>query len=155
MATKKATPKGGAAKAAPKKAAPKKVAVDRAAAPKAAAPKAAASKAARKPAVDKPAVEKAAVAKASPKAAGAKKAAPKKAPVVKLTDAQTNLLKEIAGSGEAGVSATKKTQKSLDALQTKKLIKRGKKEGDFFKYHVSKVGEKHIAGMDAAGNNPA
>jgi hypothetical protein len=150
MATKKATPKAGAVKAAPKKAASKKVAVDRAAAPKTAAPKAAAPKAARKPAVDKATVDKAA-----PKAAGAKKAAPKKAPVVKLTDAQANLLKEIAGSGEAGVSATKKTQKSLDALQTKKLIKRGKKEGDFFKYHVSKVGEKHIAGMAAAAANPA
>jgi hypothetical protein len=152
MATKKATPKGGATKAAPKKAAPKRVAVDKAAekaAPtrKAAAPKAAAAKAAAPKAADRSA-EKA----AAPKAAGAKKAAPKKAPAVKLSDAQTNLLKEIAGSGETGVPATKRTQKTIDALQAKKLIKRGKKEGDFFKYHVSKVGEKHLAGLDAAAN---
>lgn len=133
MATKKATPKSSAPKAAPKKAAPKKAAPDKAVAPKAAA----APKAPKKAAV-------------APKAAGVKKAPKKSAPAIKLTDSQTNLLKEIAGAGEAGVIATKKTQKSLDALQTKKLIKKGKKEGEFFKYHVSKVGEKHIAGLAAA-----
>lgn len=147
MATKKATPKSSAAKAAPKKAAPKKAA---AAAPdKATAPKAAAApKAPKKAAAPKAAA--AAPKAAAPKAVAGKKAAPKKAAVVKLSDSQTNLLKEIAGSGEAGVIATKKTQKSLDSLQAKKLIKKGKKEGDFFKYHVSKVGEKHVAGLDAA-----
>lgn len=132
MATKKATPKSSAPKAAPKKAAPKKAAADKATAPKAAAAPKAPKKA------------------AAPKAAGVKKAPKKSAPAIKLSDSQTNLLKEIAGAGEAGVIATKKTQKSLDALQTKKLIKKGKKEGEFFKYHVSKVGEKHVAGLSAA-----
>ncbi|WP_337177763.1 hypothetical protein [Paludisphaera sp.] len=147
MATKKATPKGGAAKAAPKKAAPRKVAADKAAAEKPAP--------ARKAAAPKAAAPKAAVAvdKAAPKAPAAKKAAPKKAPAVKLSDAQTNLLREIAGSGETGLPASKRTQKTIDALQTRKLIKRGKKEGDFFKYHVSKVGEKHLAGLDSAAGS--
>jgi len=134
MATKKAAPKS-AAKAAPKKAAakaaPKKA--DKALAPKAAAAKAAPKKAA-----------------AAPKAAAAvKKAAPKKA-VIKLTDSQANLLKEIAGTSDAGLTATKKIQKQLDSLQAKKLIKKGKKDGEFFRYHVTKVGEKHLASSAAS-----
>jgi len=88
--------------------------------------------------------------KAAPKAADAKKAAPKKAaPAIKLTDAQKNLLKEVAASKETGVTATKKIQRQIESLQTKKLIKRGKKEGEFFKYHLTKLGEKHFAELSA------
>lgn len=107
----------------------------------------------------KAAVKKAAPKKAAPaaKAAGVKKAAPKKAAAIKLTDAQAALLKEVVGSKDAGVTATKKIQKQLDSLQTKKLIKRGKKDGAFFKYHGTKLGEKHQAASDAASssNSPA
>ena len=113
------------------------------AAPKSSAPKAAA--------VKKAAPKKA----AAPKAAAVKKAAPKKAAAVKLSDSQANLLKEIVGAGEAGVVATKKTQKQLDSLQAKKLIKKGKKEGEFFKYHVTKIGEKHHASKAEAASTPS
>lgn len=137
MATKKAAPKSSTPKAAVKKAAPKK----------AAAPKAAA-------AVKKVAPPKKA---AAPKAAApVKKAAPKKAaPAIKLSDAQTSLLKEIVGAGETGLVATKKIQKQLDSLQTKKLIKKGKKEGEFFKYHVTKLGEKHHASKAETTSAPS
>ena len=122
--TKSSSPKAATKKAAPKKAAP----AAKAAAPKKAAPAA--------------------------KAAAPKKAAPKKAAAIKLTDAQAALLKEVVGSKDAGVTATKKIQKQLDSLQTKKLIKRGKKEGAFFKYHGTKLGEKHQATSDAgSGSN--
>ncbi|AMV36998.1 hypothetical protein [Planctomyces sp. SH-PL62] len=144
MATKKATPKSSAPKAAPKKAAAPK-AVEKA--EKAMAPKAAPKKAAA------PAAKAAAPKAAAPaaKAAAPKKAAPKKAPAIKLTDSQANLLKEISGASEAGLTATKKLQKQLDGLQAKKLIKKGKKEGDFFKYHVTKIGAKHLASGTASG----
>jgi hypothetical protein len=84
-----------------------------------------------------------------------KKAAPKKAAAVKLSDAQANLLKEVAGAKDAGVTATKKIQKQLDSLQSKKLIKRGKKEGAFFKYHVTTLGEKHQAGSSTGSSASA
>ncbi|WP_165063625.1 hypothetical protein [Paludisphaera rhizosphaerae] len=136
MATKKAAPKSSTPKAAVKKAAPKK----------AAAPKAAAVKKVAPP-------KKAAAPKA---AAPVKKAAPKKAaPAIKLSDAQTNLLKEIVGAGEIGLVASKKIQKQLDSLQTKKLIKKGKKEGEFFKYHVTKLGEKHHASKAEPTSTPS
>ena len=113
MAAKKATPKSSAVKAAPKKAVTRKAA------------------AAKAP------VEKAPVEKAPKKAAaGVKKTVKKAAPAIKLSAAQENLLREIGGAGEAGVVASKKIQKSLDALQNRKLVKKGKKEGEFFKYHV-------------------
>ena len=142
------TTKSSSPKAAVKKAAPKKAATTAKAAPKKAAP-----------AAKTAAVKKAAPKKAAPaaKAAGVKKAAPKKAAAIKLTDAQAALLKEVVGSKDAGVTATKKIQKQLDSLQTKKLIKRGKKDGAFFKYHGTKLGEKHQAASDAASssNSPA
>ena len=62
-------------------------------------------------------------------------------------------MKEILGSKDAGITATKKIQKQLDSLQTKKLIKRGKKDGAFFKYHGTKLGEKHQAASDAGSTS--
>ncbi len=156
-APKQAAPKAAAAKAVPKKAAPKAAAAKPEAAPKAAskksapAPKSAAPKTAAKAAPKQAAPKPEAAAKAAPK-----KAAPKKTAEIKLTDAQANLLKEVAASKETGVIASKKIQRQIDSLQTKKLIKRGKKEGAFFKYHVTKLGEKHQAATNSEPNsNPS
>jgi hypothetical protein len=99
----------------------------------------------------KPAAKKATPKKAAPKQAdakakapkGAKKAAPKKAPMVKITEPQLNLLKQVAEAKEGGFQETKGTAKMLGALLGKKLIKRGKKQGEFFLYHITKLGEKH------------
>jgi hypothetical protein len=124
MAVKKSAPKSSAkaakAKAAPKKAAPKKTAPKRS------------GKAAQAP------------------KAGAKKAAPKKAPAIKLTDPQRKLLGDVAATKDAGVLETKSTAKMLGALLSKKLIKKGKKEGSSFRYHITKTGEKHAP---AAGSS--
>jgi len=127
MAVKKSpAPKSGAmkagssAKAAPKKAAPKK----------AAAPKADAK------------------AKA-PKAAAPKKAAPKQA-AVKLTEPQKKMLGEIAKTKDEGLVGTKATAKMLGALLEKRLIKKGKKQGEFFRYHITKTGEKHVPAGESA-----
>jgi len=144
MATKKATPKSSAPKAAPKKAAPKKA--EKADAAAAAAPKKAAPKKAAAPKAAAPAAP-------APKAAAPKKAAPKKpAAAIKLSDPQANLLKEIGAASEAGLTATKKIQRQIDALQTRKLIKKGKKDGEFFKYHVTKLGEKHLASTSGSAS---
>jgi hypothetical protein len=129
MAVKKSTAPKSSTKAAPKAKAAKK-----------AAPQA---KAAPKPKADTKATAKA------PKA-GAKKAAPKKAPAVKLTDPQRKLLGEVAGKKTEGVLGTKGTAKQLGALLEKKLIKKGKKEGEFFRYFITKTGEKHAPAGGAA-----
>ena len=106
---------------------------------KTAKPKAAVKKAAPKKAAPKKADAK---AKAAPKA-GAKKAAPKKAPGVKLTEPQKKLLASVAATKEAGVLGTKGNAQMLAALLAKKLVKRGKKEKDQFRYHITKLGSKH------------
>src|SRR3954452_448628 len=130
MAMKKSTSSKSSTKTATKaKAAPKQ------AAPKQAAPKA-----------------KADTKTNAPKAGGAKKAAVKKAPAVKLTDPQRKLLGEVAATRETGVMGAKGNAKMLGALLEKKLIKRGKKEGDFFRYHITKAGEKHAS---TSGGSPA
>jgi hypothetical protein len=125
MAVKKTAPKTAAKKAkAVKKAAPKK------AAPKKAAPKKAAPK------------------KAAPKGA-VKKAAPKKAAAVRLSDTQKTLLKQVADTLAVGLLATKGTAKTLSTLQAKKLIKKGKKEGDHFRYFITKLGQKQTPAATA------
>ena len=131
MAVKKTAPKTGAkkakavTKAAPKKAAPKK------AAPKKVAPK-----------------------KAAPKGS-VKKVAPKKAAAPRLSDTQKMLLKQVADTKKVGLLATKGTAKTLGTLQAKKLIKKiGKKEGDFFRYEITKLGEKQTP-APAAPAEPA
>jgi hypothetical protein len=126
MAVKKTAKTSSAAKtAAPKKSSAPK---NSAAAPKAAAPKKAA----------------AAAPKAAPKSAAAPK---KKAAPVKLTDRQAELLRKVKDAGEAGYPASRAEGKGLEALQTKKLIKRGAKNKESGNYHysVSKAGDKHLS----------
>jgi hypothetical protein len=99
---------------------------------------------------------------AAPKAA-AKKAAPKKAPVkkapaVKLTDKQAALLKMISEAKDAGYPGDKKAEaKVIEALQTKKLIKRGAKDKTIgtYRYMVSKAGAKHLMTPPAPPSAPA
>jgi hypothetical protein len=91
---------------------------------------------------------KASAKKSATKKSATKKAAPKKkAAPVKLTDKQKDLLKKISDSKEAGYVGGKGESKMLESLQTKKLIKRGKKDktSGNYSYTVSKAGEKHIS----------
>jgi hypothetical protein len=89
--------------------------------------------------------------KAAPKKAAAapKKAAPKKAAGPKLSPAQSDLLKKVAGhSDPAGYHAEKKPEnKSLESLLKHKLVKRGKKHPTTKNYHysITKAGQKHLA----------
>ena len=131
---------------APKKtsAAPQKAASVKAAPPKAAAPKAAAK---ATPKAAAPKTKAAAPKTAAPKTAAPKKPAPKKAAVVKLTTSQNDMLKKVHGTGETGYPADKKAeQKTLDALQTRKLVKKGakNKETGHVHYTTSSVGKKHV-----------
>jgi hypothetical protein len=110
---------------------------------------------AKKAAPKKAAVAKKVAAKAAPKAekvvakkaaAAPKKAAKKKAAPVKLSDKATDLLKKIGESKDAGYYGGKGESKIIESLQTKKLIKRGKKDKDKgYSYTVSKTGEKHLS----------
>jgi hypothetical protein len=129
MAVKKTSTKASGAKAATKKAAPKKAAA------KKAAPKKAAIKAAK---------------------TTTKKAAPKKKAAVKLTDNQLALLKKVKDAAE-GYTGAKAEMRILEALQAKKLIKKGAKDKatGVVKYTVSKVGEKHLAMPAPATPTPA
>src|SRR5262245_13319330 len=96
----------------------------------------------------------------STKSAGARarptpipKGAAKKAPAVKLSDAQGRVLSAVHQAREAGYLGNKPQAKTLDVLLQKKLIKRGKKEGGFYRYLVTKAGAKHVAAasVPAAG----
>jgi hypothetical protein len=81
------------------------------------------------------------------KQANAKKAT---AAPIKLTDKQLDLLKTVHGTKEKGYLADKKGEaKTLDALATKKLIKKGAKDkvSGVVRYHVSKAGEKHVSSI--------
>jgi hypothetical protein len=102
-------------------------------------------KSATKQAAPKKAVKKAPIAKAKPKvkAAAAKKVI-KKASPVKLTDAQQKLLSTVSQSASPGYLGNKGEAKALASLLQKKLVKTGKKEGGFFRYMVTKLGEKYI-----------
>jgi hypothetical protein len=131
------------------------MAVKKSTAPKSgakAAPKAKATKSAAKAKAPKAKAATKAKPKAKAPKAGAKKAAPKKAPAVKLTDPQRKMLGEVAGKKAEGLLETKATAKQLAALLQKKLIKKGKKEGGFFRFYVTKTGEKHAT---AAAPAPA
>jgi hypothetical protein len=86
--------------------------------------------------------------KATPKAP--KKGAVKKAMPVKLTDAQSRVLSAVHQAKDTGYLGNKAQAKTLDALAHRKMIKRGKKEGGFFRYHVSKIGAKHLAAPSAS-----
>ncbi len=132
---------------APKKAAPKKAAAKKAAPKKAAAKKAAPKKAAAK----KSAPKKTVVKKAAPKKTAPKKAAPAKAKAKaaapKLSDKQLDILKKVGLAKDAGYTlAAKAEQKTLDALVTRKLVKKGAKDKATGKvpYVISKSGEKQL-----------
>lgn len=81
----------------------------------------------------------------APKAAGAaKKAAP-----IKLNDRQSELLRKVHGAGESGYTIGQKTeQRTIDALQERKLLKRGAKNKATgqHSYTLTKAGEKHLGG---------
>ena len=87
---------------------------------------------------------------AAPKAAGAaKKAAP-----IKLNDRQSELLRKVQGAGATGYTIGQKTeQRTIDALQERKLLKRGakNKETGQHSYSLTKLGEKHIGAGGSTG----
>jgi hypothetical protein len=139
MAVKKTTKKKEApatpAKAEAKETAPKKTTKPK---PKAAAPKAPAAESA-------PVAASTPAAKAKPKAAAPKKAAPA---AVKLSSSQSELLKKIGGTGEAGYTMEKKAEeRQIESLLEKKLIKKGAKDKATgkLKYHISTAGKKHTS----------
>jgi hypothetical protein len=107
---------------------------------KKAAPKKSVKKASRVKA--KPAVNAAAAKKVVKKAApvSAKKAAP-----LKLSDSQQKLLSTISQCPSPGYLGNKAAMKALTSLLAKKVVKTGKKEGAFFRYTVTKLGEKSIS----------
>jgi hypothetical protein len=102
-------------------------------------------KSAIKKAAPKKAVKKASVAKVKPKvkAAAAKKVV-KKASPVKLTDSQQKLLFTVSQTPSPGYLGNKAEAKALASLLQKRVVKTGKKEGGFFRYMVTKLGEKYI-----------
>jgi hypothetical protein len=82
------------------------------------------------------------------KTAAPKKAAPKKAAAapIKLSATQSDMLKKIVETGEPGFKTGKKAeQRTIDALQERKLVKRGAKDKASGSYHylVSTAGKKH------------
>src|SRR5262249_31379684 len=105
------------------------------------------AKGAAKKSSPKKAAKAASTKKSSTKKTGTRQSAPKKkASPVKLTDKQKDLLKKVSDSKEAGYFGAKGESKMLESLQTKKLIKRGKKDktSGSYSYTVSKAGEKHM-----------
>jgi len=78
------------------------------------------------------------------KTSPAKKA---KTATVKLTEKQTAFLRQIQAAGPPGYEPKNKSeQRTLDALLTRKVIKRGtkNKESGNYRYLITKAGEKHI-----------
>ncbi|MEW4570778.1 hypothetical protein AB1L88_23170 [Tautonia sp. JC769] len=83
---------------------------------------------------------------AAPKSSPAKPAAKKAAPV-KLTDNQVKFLQTIHAAGETGYEPKNKNeQRSIDALITRKLLKRGakNKETGNSRYLLTKAGTAHL-----------
>jgi hypothetical protein len=116
-------------------------------------------KATKKSSVKKaaPKKAKAAAPKAATKKPATKKTAPKKAASVKLTDKQAAMLKTISDAKDLGYPGDKKAEaKVIEALQTKKLIKRGAKDksNGSYRYMVSKAGVKHLS-TPATGSSPS
>ncbi len=62
------------------------------------------------------------------------------------------LLGQVAATKDAGIMGTKGNVKMLGALLEKKLVKKGKKDKDYFRYHITKAGEKHAS---SSGSSPA
>src|SRR5262245_31325906 len=103
------------------------------------------------PASSPKATPKKASTKKAPKAkpSAPKKGAEKKASAVKLTDAQVRVLSAVHQVKEPGYLGNKAEAKTLDILLQKKLIKRGKKEGSFFRYMTTKAGVKYVPAPSA------
>jgi hypothetical protein len=92
------------------------------------------------------------------KTAAPKKTAPKKAAAapIKLTATQADMLKKIGGTGEPGYRSEKKAeQRTIEALQERKLIKRGAKDKASGSYHysLSNAGKKHLESSQAGGTS--
>ena len=65
-----------------------------------------------------------------------------------------NLLKTVADFKAAGFLGFKSEVKRLHQFQGKKLIKKaGKKEGEHFRYFITKLGEKHVPGSGRPGGS--
>jgi hypothetical protein len=88
-------------------------------------------------------------AKSAAPNAATNKVAPKKAAAapIKLSATQTDLLKKIGGSSDPGYRSDKKAElRTIEALQERKLIKRGAKDKASGSYHylLSSAGKKHL-----------
>lgn len=72
-------------------------------------------------------------------------AAPKKAAPVKLNDKQKEILHKIHGAGETGYDAPKAEQRTIEALVTRKLAKKGPRDKATGKapFLLTKAGQKH------------
>ena len=68
----------------------------------------------------------------------------KEASRLKLTDAQKKVLAAVRQTEEPGYLGSKVEGRTLDALLQKRLIKRGKKEGELYRFMMTKVGLKHV-----------
>ncbi len=149
MAVKK-TSKTGEASA--PKAAAKKSATTKSATPKAGegATQSVASETPSKAATAKGSSKTAPAAAAAATGAGA--GAKKKAAEVKLNDLQRDFLKKIHGAGEPGYRVGQKVeQRTIDALESRKLLKKGAKHKESGTYHyvLTKAGQKHISTPEA------
>jgi hypothetical protein len=85
--------------------------------------------------------------KSKSKAAAKTAPAAKKAAGLKLNDRQTDLLKRVGAAGATGYVAGKgPEQRSIDALVTRKLLKKGAKNKETGKtpYFVTKAGQKQL-----------
>ena len=94
-----------------------------------------------------------AAAASAPKKAAGKKAA---AAPIKLSSSQSDLLQKIGGTGDPGYRSEKKAeQRTLDALQNHKLIKKGAKhkESGSFHYLISSAGKKHLGSQPSGGSS--
>ena len=144
MAVKKSSKSGDSAEAkAPKRAGAKKSKGESAAVASETAAKSATPKAAKKSGGAK------AAAPAPAKAAGAAK----KAGEIKLNDRQRDFLKKIKEAAEPGYLVGEKIeQRTIEALVTRKLLKKGPKhkESGGFHYILTKAGEKHLTAHKAA-----
>jgi hypothetical protein len=112
----------------------------------------------------KASAKKASSKKAAPKAAQTKKTAPKaaqtkktaasgsakKSSAIKLTPAQQDVLKKVAGASPAGYHASKKPEtKSLESLLKRKLVKRAGKSSisGSHAYKISSSGSRKLASL--------
>jgi hypothetical protein len=89
-----------------------------------------------------------AAAKAAAPQRAAKGEAKKVAVAVKLNDKQRDFLKRIKDAGEPGYAIGPKIeQRTINALQERKLVKRGvkNKETGTYSYVLTKAGEKQLA----------